>query len=425
MFKSFFKRKIVSNSLWIICEKVIQMIVSFFVGVLSARFLGPNNYGLINYGGAYVAFFSSVCTLGINSVITKNFSDYPNEEGTTIGTAIILRVVSSFLSVAMILGIVSILDAKSFVTIIVVFLCSVSLFFQVFNTFNYWFIYKYKSKVIAISTFVAYMIVSIYRVILLIWRVNVYWFVLASTLDYLILAISLIIVYIKHKGPKCYFSFAKAKQLLSVSYHYILSGMMAAIYAQTDKIMLNHMMSEAEVGFYSIATNLAVIWTFVLQAVIDAFNPTIISLYKTDKRAFEKKNIQLYRFVIYSSLFVSLLFVLFGEVAIDVLYGKEYASSTAPLKIITWYTCFSYLGVARGAWVLCTKNQKYLKWMYVTAAIVNVCLNFILIPFSGAVGAALASVITQMLTSFIIPCLIKNMRPNVKLFVKALFFLNS
>ena len=62
------------------------MLLSLVVGVLTARYLGPGNYGLVNYGAAYVGFFSSLCTLGINNVIVKDFIDHPDEQGTAIGS---------------------------------------------------------------------------------------------------------------------------------------------------------------------------------------------------------------------------------------------------------------------------------------------------------------------------------------------------
>ena len=123
--------------------------------------------------------------------------------------------------------------------------------------------------------------------------------------------------------------------------------------------------------------------------------------------------------MIYISIIVALLFVLFGRYAIVVLYGKEYEPAAEPLKIITWYTIFSYLGVARNAWIVCNNYQKYLKYMYLSAAIINIILNTVFIPVLGASGAALASLITQVLTSMVLPCFIRDLKPNVKLMVDA------
>ena len=179
----------------------------------------------------------------------------------------------------MIVSIVSVLDRGEYETIIVVALCSISLLFQIFDTFNYWFQSRYQSKVTSITSFAAYFIVSIYKIILLVLKKNVKWFAFSTSLDYIVIAILLLFAYKKYNGPKLSFTTNKAKALLGKSYHYILSSMMVAIYGQTDNLMLKQMLNSSEVGYYSIATPISMIWVFVLQAIIDSLIPKILNLY--------------------------------------------------------------------------------------------------------------------------------------------------
>jgi O-antigen/teichoic acid export membrane protein len=420
MKNTFFHNKEIKNAGWIIGGRIVQMIISFFVGILTARFLGPSNYGLINYAAAYVAFFTSLCTLGINSVIIKDFVDHPDEQGKAIGSTLVLRAISSFLSAIMIVGIIGIIDYDEPTTIVVAGLCSLSLIFHIFDTINYWFQSKYQSKITSITTLIAYIIMSAYKIVLLVLQKDVRWFAFATSIDYIVIAVLLLFAYKKFGGQKLEFSPKKAKSLISSSYHYILSSMMVAIYGQTDKLMLKQMLYDSEVGYYSIATAICSMWVFVLQAVVDSMYPTIIQLHKIDKMQFERKNKQLYAIVFYTSCIVSVAFVIFGGYAIRLLYGEAYEPSTMPLKIVTWYTAFSYLGVARNAWVVCENKQKYLKYMYFGAAILNVLLNLIFIPIWGTSGAAFASLLTQLLTSIILPLFFKEMRHNAKLMLEAI-----
>ena len=80
--------RVAQNAGWLVGSKVIQMILSFFISLLTARYLGPSNYGLINYATAYTTFFSALCSLGLNSIIVKELLDNPNDEGNVLGTAI-------------------------------------------------------------------------------------------------------------------------------------------------------------------------------------------------------------------------------------------------------------------------------------------------------------------------------------------------
>ncbi|MBE6597995.1 MAG: flippase [Ruminococcaceae bacterium] len=422
----FLKKKIlgnkeVKNAGWLIGGKVVQMLLSLVVGALSARYLGPSNYGLVGYGTTFVSFFSSFCTLGLNSVIIKDFIDHPDEEGEALGSSIALRIISSLASSVMIIGIVSVLDRGEPLTIAVVALSSASLVFHAFNSINYWFQKQYKSKITAIATFIAYAATSAYKIILLILGMDVKWFAFANSVDYIVLSVFLLLAYKKHNGPAMSFSWEKGKSLLGRSYHYILSGMMVAIYGHTDKFMLKQMLDEAAVGYYTVGMVICNMWVFVLIAIIDSIHPTIMTLHKTDKAAYERKNRQLFAIVFYASVFVSLMICLFGDLAIYILYGEAYKPAAAPLKIITWYTAFSYLGAARNAWIVCENKQKYLKYMYGGAAFSNVLFNVLFIPWLGASGAALASLLTQVLSSIVLPYCIKDLRPSAKLMLEAIF----
>ena len=417
----FIKNKEVKNAGWIIGGKIFQMFLSLFVGLLTARYLGPSNYGLVNYGASYVALFTSLCTLGINSVIIKEFADNPKEQGTAIGTAICLRAIVALLSAGMIVSIVCIIDSDEPLTIMVTALCSVALLFHIFDTLNYWFQFRYQSKVTAIVTLIAYSVLSLYKIALLVLSADVKWFAFSTSVDYIVVAILLLITYKKYGGQKLSFSWAKGKALLNKSYHYILAGMMVSIYGQTDKLMLKQMLDEASVGYYSTATTICNMWVFVLAAIIDSIYPTIIRLYNDNNiAAYNRKNRQLYCIVFYVSIGVSALIQLFGNTIVSILYGEAYLPAVMPLKVVSWYTAFSYLGTARNAWIVCENKQKYLKYIYIGAAGINIFLNLLFIPSWGATGAACASLITQIITSLLFPFMIKELRPNAKLMFDAI-----
>lgn len=413
------KSKVTRNAGWIIAGRVYHMLLAFVVGLLTARYLGPSNFGLINYATTYTTFFASFCTLGINSVIVKNFVDHPDEEGETIGAAIVLRTVSSVLSVIMMVCITLIADRSEPTTHVVVLLCGVGVIFQVMDTLNYWFQSRLQSKYSAFATVISYTVVSAYKVWLLATEKSVEWFAISTSIDYLVVAIVLLLMYKKHNGPQFKYSTRKAKELFLSSYHFILAGLMVSIYGSTDKFMLKQMLDEAEVGYYSTAVSLCNTWVFILAAIIDSLYPVILQSFDS-KKQFERKNKQLYAAVFYVSVIVSLGISVLASPIVGLLYGSAYSPAAAPLRIITWYTAFSYLGVARNAWIVSCNKQNHLKYLYVGAAITNVILNALMIPLWGSSGAALASLLTQISTILLFPALIKDLRPNVRLMLDAI-----
>lgn len=416
------KSKEVKNAGWLIIGKIIQMGINFFVGILTARYLGPSNYGLINYAAAYVAFFFSVCTLGINSIVVKEFIDNPSKEGEILGTSLSLRGISSVFSAITIVAISFVLDSNEPITKIVVALYTISLVFQIFDMFNYWFQSRLQAKYTAIASLIAYSITAIYKIILLATNQPVTLFALSTSVDYISIALILFYFYKKEGGKKLSFSFKYGKSLLKKSYHFILPGLMIAVYGQTDKMMLKHMINEREIGYYATAVSLCSVWCFVLSAIIDSVNPSIMKSYQDNEKSFIKYNKMLYFIVFYVSIFVSLMFTIFGKLIIQILFGEAYLPTVEPLRIITWYTAFSYLGVARNAWIVCKDRQRYLKYLYFSSAVLNVILNILFIPKYGAVGAAIASLISQISTVIIVPFFIKDLKENSIMIVEAILF---
>ncbi len=416
-----FRNKTVKNVGYLIVGKVIQMAFALVISLLTARYLGPSNYGLINYASAYTGFAAAVCTLGINNVLVKEFIDHPGDEGMVIGTTLGLRAISSLLSALAIAAITFVVDADEPTTKLVVVLASVGVIFQISETFNYWFQSRLESKVTAIATLVAYLISSAYKVYLLIAGRSVEFFVLVSSLDYLCLGIILLSQYKKRTNSAIRFSWNYGKNLLGKSYHFIFSGLMISIYAQTDKLMLKHMIGQTENGYYATAVAVCGMWCFILSAVIDSVYPSIMEAAKVNNETlFRKRNVQLYAIVFYLSAFVSLCFTVLARPIILILYGESYLPAAAPLRIITWYTAFSYLGVARNAWVVAKDRQKYLFRIYAASALANVVLNYLLIPSFGASGAAVASLAAQVFTTLIVPFFIKDMRENSMLMLDAI-----
>lgn len=417
------KSKTAQNASYIIIGKVIQMVFSLFIGLLTARYLGPSNYGLINYAGAYTTFFTSFCTLGINSVIVKEIIDHSNEEGMVVGTSMGLQAISSFLSAALIVAIVCLIDVGETETIMVVAFASVGMIFHVLDTFRYWFQAKLASKVTAGATLAAYVVSSIYKVYLLITNKGVVYFACASSMEYVCFGIQMYRQYRKYKGSPLRFSRLYASELLQRSSHFILPGLMVAIYGQTDKLMLKQMIGRSEVGVYTTAVTLCNMWCFILSAIIESVYPSIIEAAKLpNETLFRKRNIQLYTIVFYLSVTVSVVFTLFADKIVSILYGTNYSAAAAPLRIITWYTAFSYLGVARNAWVVAQNKQKHLLKIYSTAAISNIVLNWLLIPSYGAVGAASASLVAQIVTIMIAPFFVRELRPNAFMMVEAVLY---
>ena len=181
-----------------------------------------------------------------------------------------------------------------------------------------------------------------------------------------------------------------------------------------DKIMLGQMLSETAVGYYTAATKISSMWSFVVMALINSSRPVIIASRNKSQEQYVKQNKRLYAAVIWIGIIAGLGISLLAKIIIYILYGIEYMPSVSSLQISAWYTMFAMLGSARGIWIVCEDKAKYVKYYLGIGAIANVILNYLLIPAYGPGGAAAATLITQIFTAVFAPALFKETRVYTK-----------
>ena len=412
--------KNIKNSGWIIGEQVFRMLIQLVVGVITARYLGPSNYGSLNYTASFVTFFTSIATLGMDGVIIKKLIERPDEEGAYIGSCMGLRLIASFLSILSVSVIVYILNPSDYIKLILVFLQSFQLSFKAIEILDSWFQRHLKSKYVSVGKMIACIIVSAYKVFLLATSKSIIWFALSNSLMEAVIALVEWIFYKKEGGQKLSFSFSVGKQVLSESYHFILSGLMVAIYSQMDKIMIGQMLTDTDVGYYTTATAICGMWIFVPTAIINSFNPMIMELKKNGNETLYLRRLQqLYSFVIWLCLGFSLVIAVLAKIIVLILYGSSYLGAVGALRITIWCETFAMIGTLRGIWIICENKNKYVKYYIAIGAIVNLVLNAIMIPQIGINGAAIATLITQITTSLIAPLFFKETRAHTGIVLRS------
>ena len=414
------KNKIFKNASWIIGCRILQAIFSLVITMLTARILGPDNYGLINYAASIVAFVLPIMQLGLNSILVMELVNSPNDEGEILGSSITMSVCSAFLSIAGVISFAFVANRNETETIIVCALYSILLVFQSLDLIQYWFQAKYLSKYTAVTTLVASILVSAYKVFLLITSKSIFWFALIYAIDYFIISVTLIIIYKRLGGKRLRFSAKRCVDLFKKSRYYMLSSFMIAVFAQTDKIMLKLLVGSEATGFYTAAFTCATITTFVFAAIIDSFRPSIIEAKALSEKSFETGMTRLYSIIIYLSIAQGVGVTIFAKLMINILYGAEYLPAVTALQLVIWFTVFSYIGSARNVWILAEEKQKYLWIINLLGAAVNIVVNYFAITALGILGAAFSTVVTQFFTNVLLGFIIKPIRKSNILMLKAL-----
>lgn len=414
-----FKSGFIRNTGWIVFAQIYQMVIQLIIGVISARYLGPSNYGTINYAASYISFFTILCALGLEGIVVKEMVSNREQEGKVLGSSIVCRLIAGLLSMFSVCLIVWIVNPGDKTLLVVVFLQSLVLPFNAFNIIEMWYQSMMRSKVATIVKCVSYTLMSVYKVYLLVTGKSVEWFAFSTSLDALIIAILYMFCYRKHGTHPLRIDMKVGHNLLTLSYHLIISSLMAVVYNQMDRLMIGKMIGQTEVGYYAAATTIAHMWMFIPQAFTNSARPLIMDLKNRNEELYRKRIYQLTGFLFWLGMLFAVLITVFSHFIVDVLYGAEYASAKGPLTINIWGMVFSCLSYPRSVWMICEDKQKYVKWILSWGVVVNLVLNAIMIPMIGINGAAIATLITEAVSCLIAPFFYAQTRPFVKGMVRS------
>lgn len=410
-------KKLISNSFWMMGSKIYSMLVSLIVGSLSARYLGPANYGLLNYGTAIISFFTTVSALGFSFTIVVELVKKPEKSGSYLGTALILRLLTSLFSYVGIIAIVALLEPENKLLQIITALQAISVILNTYEILLYWFQMQLQMKFVTIASMVALTVTGVWRISLLVLNASVEFFALSNSVTALVCGGIVVVIFFRTNHPKLSFNWNDGKYLLKGSYHFIISGLAVTLYSQLDRIMLGKIMSADMVGYYSAAMVIAVMWEFVPHALINSARPVITELKQTDEKEYLNKYKLLLMSINILGLLVSISFMIFGKLAVYILYGVSYAPSIGALKILIWSTSFSMIGTARVVWLVNEGIGGYEKYFTIMGSIVNIILNALFIPIWGITGAAVTTLISQIFVAIIAPLFFKNTRDFVRLYI--------
>ncbi len=420
--------QVIKNAKAIVICKIVQSVLQLIIGMITARYLGPSNYGLINYAASIVAFVIPFVKLGLDAVLVFELVKSPEKEGEIMGTSLFFSGITSLFGIAAVSLFVTVVNYGEADVIAVCILHSLSVFFGVFEMLQYWFQYKLMSKYSSAVMLVSYLCVSAYKIFLLITSKSVAWFAFSHSVEYITIGLLLFWLYRKKGGTKLSVSLALGKEMLQRSKHYILASLMVVVIQNTDHIMITSIVGEAENGLYSASITCVTMLQFVYVAIVDSFRPFILEEKKRDEQAYENAVKRVYSVTLFLSIMQAIAFSVFAELIIWVLYGSEYLAATNVMRILSFYFVFSLMGLLRNVWILAEEKQKYLPIVNVSGALFNIALNAIMIPHLGAFGAAVASLITQAFANFVLSFIIRPLRKNNTLILQSLnpvFFLKE
>ena len=183
-------KKIVTNASWIMVGRMFQLGLTFITTMLVTRYLGPTEFGKLNYVFSYIQLFIPLCTMGMNDIVVKQLVDNKDKNNEILGSMIVIRLISSTISMICSVLLVSALNNNGDYRSIAI-LQSFSLLFQSFDCIMYFYQSKLLSKKSGTVYALAYILSSVFRIVGIVLKKDIKWFAFAMSLDYIMVAVLL------------------------------------------------------------------------------------------------------------------------------------------------------------------------------------------------------------------------------------------
>jgi len=412
------------NASWMMAERLLNIGVGFLMAILLARYLGPEQFGILAYAISMTAIFASAGHMGLAGLVVREVVQQPDKVPETLGTTFMLKLTGMTLGFALIVAYAFFFEEVGGTEFWMLLIVASAIFFQTFDVVEYWFQSQVQARYPAIAKSSAILLSSGLKLLMVFSGAGVIAFAFAHTAQFVMAAVILAILY---KGTTTVSvmswkaSFAKAKELLSQGWILYVGSIFAVIYMKIDQVMLKWMVGAEEVGVYAVAAQLSEAWYFLPTAIVASFFPKLIKLHAADPARFNQRFQQLFDVLFILAIAVALLVTLVAGPMISLLFGAEYQNSASILTIHIWAGVFIFMRAAFSRWILIEGALMFSLITQGLGALANIGLNMLLIPHYGGEGAAMATLISYAVASYAALLVHKKTRPVFFMMTKSIF----
>ncbi len=419
-------RKAIANTGWLMGDQVFRLAAGLLVGVWLARYLGPEQQGLISYASAFTSLFAIIATLGLDEIVIREIVREPESSDEITGTAFFMKLAGGVITLIVTVIAITLTRPENHTVLLLTSILATGTIFQSFNVIDCWFQSQVAARYTVMARNASFVLIVLAKALLIFLKAPLVAFAFAGVAEIALAAGGLVLVYhrLGHRISFWRFKWSLAKSLLKYSWPLILADALITVYMRIDQIMLGSMVGDKAVGLYSVVVRISEAWYFIPGAIVASVYPVLIKLREEDREAYLQQLQRLYTFLVWLALAVAVPFTFISTFLVTALFGQQYSAAGNVLSVHIWTAVFIFYGIGKSVFIQCENMQKFCLVCTAAGAILNIVLNIYLIPRYDIMGAAIATLCAQIAASTIIPAMYKPDRINVRMFLKSFFFVS-
>jgi len=392
-------RKYLFGTASLVIERAFRLFVNLFVTAWVARYLGPSDFGSLNYTLSVVAIYLAFTKFGIDHLLTKEITENRTEAKRLISNAIILKGGGSLLILPIFWFIIHPLQ-KDETEVILISVLSVASAFRAFEVLESYYYANQLTQKIAYSQAVQSFIVNIAKLILIYYEWELLYIGLVYILEYLLYGFFLNLFQKEFQFNLKFFNLKLILKFLKEGLPLLMTGLTTTLYSRMDQIMIQQILESSQTGNYAAAVRIHEAWLFVPLYICNSLFPSIMKGH-AEKQNQKDKLIKLYGLLFTLTVIVALFFLKFSDIVIEMVYTDKYAKSSEILQILSFSSIFFAINlITNRNDILHNQNYRIL-FRSILGMLANILLNLHLIRIYGLNGAAIATLISLTIVSVV------------------------
>ena len=413
------KKRALTNIAWAISGKIVSLTGVLVVGIIVARYLGKEQYGIMNYVISFVAIFQVFADFGLDFIQIREESKHPAHKDKIIGTTFTLKLFFAILTLLAILIITTFSEHDGRIRCyIMIYALSVILNTSWVSRNHFtsivWNEYVVKTE---ISRTLIGMAIKIAFVIL---HLPLIWFIVSLVVDSILLAVGYTASYIRKIDSIRKWNFDRdlAVFMLKQSFPLFLSGAAIVVYNRIDQMMIGKMIDQSHLGVYSVAVRFTELLVFVPTIIAQTISPILVEVRQKDAARYEELSRVFMNVTVSVCILLAIFTSLLSYPIVRFTFGRMYIEAASVLSILAFKVVGDALSQTSGQLMIIEGIQKYASIRNIIGCVTCVGLNLIFISRYGIHGVAYVAIITILvsgtLADFIIPSYRKIFYKQIK-----------
>jgi O-antigen/teichoic acid export membrane protein len=412
------------NSSWMLIEQILRILSNVFVGIYVARYLGPSDFGILSYVLAIATFLVALSRLGMDAVLVRELVQFPENKLRLLGTAFWLMAACGVISYLIVIGALYTFSEKSELSKYIAVI-SISAVFTAFSCIDYLFQSQLRAKYSTICKSAGLLITSAIKVAMVLLGCSTFSFVIAYLFDSVILALFFLVAAKENRIGNFFACFDQkiAKTLLKSAWPMVVTAVSMVLFMRIDQVMIKEYLGPRELGIYSAALKLYEAWATLPYMLTLSLIPAISRLKQKEEAVYYKGLSRILALVVWSSGIAVILSSIFGGWLIRMTFGDEYGDASSLINVLMATGVFAAMGNVSARYFNIERMEIKIASRTVVAAIINIGLNYILIPMYGVMGAAVATLTCAFIAYYLLDWFDPSLSGLLKAKHKALFLL--